>query len=185
MRELSVAEQRYQASTNHPVTRRAWWRGEMWPRPSGDISPPWRKPAALCPVNGPCRAWVLVLVLSATAERRKLLPVRPWRAVIRTLGLPRLSKSGPRPLVRRFLFRGRDNDRVRARKHSCHAAGGEPSHCVWRRAVRRTNLGDHPALIRSFHCRALNNQPVAYLGLHRPFLPFAYVYHRPRPAPAG
>ncbi len=57
-------------------------RDEMWPRRQRDISSPRRKPTALCPVGGPCFAWVP----SARAghhsrEEESSLPVRPWSAV--------------------------------------------------------------------------------------------------------
>jgi hypothetical protein len=68
-------------------------RGEMWPRRQEGISPPDASPPRCAQLMGLASRGCLVLVLGATAERRKLLFRSdlglPW---IRTLGLPRLSR---------------------------------------------------------------------------------------------
>jgi len=49
---------------------------------SEDISLAWRRPTALCPVDGPCFAWVpCVRAGRHSREEESFLPVRPWSAV--------------------------------------------------------------------------------------------------------
>src|SRR5215470_10429320 len=79
----------------------------------------------------------------------------------------------PRPLVGRFLLCGVDDDGVRTRIDGGFVMSAEPPHDIWRGTVRRTDLGDLAPLIRLLDRRALDHQPVAHLGLHRPLLPSA------------
>ena len=68
-------------------------RGEMWPRRQETFSPPDASPPRCAQLMGLALRGCLVLVLGATAERRKLLFRSdlglPW---IRTSSLPRLSR---------------------------------------------------------------------------------------------
>jgi hypothetical protein len=68
-------------------------RGEMWPRRQGTFPRPDASPPRCAQLMGLALRGCLVLVLGATAERRKLLFRSdlglPW---IRTLGLRRLSR---------------------------------------------------------------------------------------------
>ena len=68
-------------------------RGEMWPRRQERFPRPDASPPRCAQLMGLASRGCLVLVLGATAERRKLLFRSdlglPW---IRTLGLPRLSR---------------------------------------------------------------------------------------------
>src|ERR1700757_4159288 len=54
----------------------------MWPRRQDTVSRPGRKPTALCPVDGPCFAWVPGARAGRhSREEESSLPVRPWSAV--------------------------------------------------------------------------------------------------------
>src|SRR5260370_24738379 len=68
-------------------------RGEMWPRRQETFARPDASPPRCAQLMGLALRGCLVLVLGATAERRKLLFRSdlglPW---IRTLSLPRLSR---------------------------------------------------------------------------------------------
>src|SRR5271155_4466171 len=75
------------------------------------------------------------------------------------------------PLVRCFLLLWCHHNGVRAGNHRRHMAGGEPPHHVRRRAVGGVHLRNKPPLFRALGCRALDHQPVAYVGFHRRLLP--------------
>src|SRR6185312_11564135 len=79
----------------------------------------------------------------------------------------------PRALVGRLLLCGVDDDGVGTRIDGGLVISAEPPHDIWRGTVRRTDLGDLAPLIRLLDRRALDHQPVAHLGLHRPLLPSA------------
>ena len=78
-------------SSNHLVSKRAWWRGEMWPRRQESF-PPDASPPRCAQLMGFALRGCLVIVLGATAERRNLFFRSdlglPW---IRSLSL-RLSR---------------------------------------------------------------------------------------------
>src|SRR5580693_6257428 len=77
----------------------------------------------------------------------------------------------PCPLVRCFLLLWCHHNGIRAGNHRRRMAGGEPPHHVGRRAVRGVHLRNKPPLVRALGCRALDHQPVAYVGFHRRLLP--------------
>jgi hypothetical protein len=76
-------------STNHLVTKRPGWCGEVWPRRSGESFSPEASPPRCAQLTGLALRGCLALVLGATAERRNLF----FRS---DLGLPWIRSSSLR-----------------------------------------------------------------------------------------
>ena len=63
-------------------------------------------------------------------------------------------------------FRRGDDKSIRARKHRGHVAAGSPTHHIRRCTIGPAHLGDHAALIGYLRRRALDHEPIPYIGFH-------------------